>query len=189
MTRPAGDLWIFAYGSLIWNPALVYAEQRIARIDGWHRAFCLSMPIGRGTPEGPGLCLGLDYGGSCTGIAYRIADDDLATELPILWRREMLITGYIPHWIPLVGTDGVIFGHAIAFVIDPGSPNYAGTLSAGAKVMRLATAEGSWGTSADYLFRTCDALRARGIKDPRLDQLADQVATALADASPMLEAA
>jgi cation transport protein ChaC len=94
--RSAGDLWIFAYGSLVWNPALRITERRVAQVRGWHRSFCLSMAVGRGTPDEPGLVLGLDRGGVCDGVAYRIGERDIASELPILWRRETLVGGYCP---------------------------------------------------------------------------------------------
>ncbi len=75
-SRPTGSVWVFAYGSLIWNPAMKIAERRVARVGGWHRTFCLSMAVGRGTPSLPGLALGLDHGGDCLGVAYRIAEQD-----------------------------------------------------------------------------------------------------------------
>ncbi len=178
-TRPTGDLWVFAYGSLIWNPALKIRDQRAARVENWHRAFCLSMPVGRGTQDNPGLALGLDWGGSCKGVAYRIADEDLHSELPILWGREMLLCGYIPQWVEIAGEDGVVFGHAIAFVIDSRSRHYAGALPIDVQIARLATAVGSWGTAADYLFRTCKALLNHGISDTALEEIAVGVAEAL----------
>jgi hypothetical protein len=99
--RPAGDgVWLFAYGSLIWNPAIAFAERRFARINGWHRAFCLSTVAGRGTPDAPGLVLGLDRGGACTGAAFRVAEADIETELALLWQREMLSGSYAPRWVP-----------------------------------------------------------------------------------------
>jgi cation transport protein ChaC len=173
--RPAGDLWIFAYGSLVWNPALRVAERRVAEVRGWHRSFCLSMAVGRGTPDEPGLVLGLDRGGVCEGVAYRIAERDISSELPILWSREMLIGGYNPTWVDVIGEDGEKFGVAIAFMIDRTHDNYAGALPQYEKVRRLATAEGSWGSSADYLFRTIGGLREHGIRDVEMERLGDLV--------------
>lgn len=173
--RPAGDLWIFAYGSLVWNPALRVAERRLAEVRGWHRSFCLSMAVGRGTPDEPGLVLGLDRGGVCEGVAYRIAERDIASELPILWSREMLIGGYNPTWVDMIGDDDEKFGVAIAFTIDRAHDNYAGSLPQYEKVRRLATAEGSWGSSADYLFRTIGGLREHGIRDMEMERLGDLV--------------
>lgn len=169
--RPAGDLWIFAYGSLIWNPALQVSERRLAHVQGWHRSFCLSMSVGRGTAKAPGLALGLEPGGMCHGVAYRIAERDRATELPILWNREMLIGGYTPMWVDVIGADNLKFGSAIAFTSDPDHEHYAGDLPQQEKVRRLATAAGSWGSSMDYLLRTVDGLRQIGIRDREMERL------------------
>lgn len=181
-TRPAGDLWIFAFGSLVWNSALRVAERRVAQVRGWHRSFCLSMAVGRGTPDEPGLVLGLDRGGVCDCVAYRIAERDIASELSILWSREMLIGGYNPTWVDVVGGDGERFGAAIAFTIDRDHAHYAGNLPQREKIRRLATAEGSWGSSADYLFRTISGLREHGIRDEDMELLGDLVGSATFDA-------
>lgn len=181
-SRPAGDLWIFAYGSLIWNPALRISERRVAEIHGWHRSFCLSMSVGRGTPGQPGLVLGLDRGGACKGVAYRIDERDVSSELPILWSREMLVGGYNPIWTDLIGDGGEKFGAAIIFTIDQGHDNYAGGISLQEKVRRLAIAEGSWGSSADYLFRTIGGLREHGIHDVEIEHLGVMVASAAFEA-------
>lgn len=172
---PDGDVWLFAYGSLIWNPTIETAERRPARIEGWHRAFCLSVTLGRGTVEAPGLVLGLDEGGDCAGVAFRIADDLVERELAVLWRREMLSGAYIPLWLDVHDTDGARFGSAIAFTIDRAGQNYAGGLAAEDVARRLATACGMLGSAADYLFQTCDGLRAHGMADPALDSLAERV--------------
>lgn len=174
--RPAGGdgVWLFAYGSLIWNPAIRVADMRLARVHGWHRAFCLSTMVGRGTPELPGLVLGLDRGGACLGAAFRVAEADLATELDLLWRREMLAGSYAPRWVPVRGGDGVPFGHAIAFTIRRDGPYYT-RLERVALVERLATACGGLGSSAEYLFKTRDGLRGLGIHDRGVEALSDAV--------------
>ncbi|GGC59564.1 gamma-glutamylcyclotransferase [Chelatococcus reniformis] len=173
--RPPGDAWLFGYGSLIWNPMIRTVERRTARIAGWHRAFCLSTTVGRGSPANPGLVLGLDEGGDCTGIAFRLADDDLQDELALLWRREMLAGAYVPRWLDVHDPDGVRFGSAIAFTIDPAGHHYAGGLALDIVIHRLATASGALGSAADYLFRTCEGLRAHGVSDPALEGLAARV--------------
>lgn len=190
-TLPPGDLWTFAYGSLIWNPSMRVAESRIARVNGWHRSFCLSAPVGRGTPDAPGLVLGLEAGGTCLGLAYRIAEDDIGTELPILWRREMLVGGYRPFWTDAAtdlgseagagGCEGPV--RALTFVADMRHPHCAEALARGEMIRRLATAGGSWGSSADYLFRTISGLQARGIEDPALERIGAEVQDLL-DAVP-----
>ncbi|WP_338801912.1 gamma-glutamylcyclotransferase [Pseudomonas sp. RSB 5.4] len=173
--RPRGDVWVFGYGSLIWNPAIDSVERRIARIDGWHRSFCLSITALRATADRPGLMLALDRGGSCYGAAYKLAEAHLEHELLLLWRREMVCGAYVPHWIELKSIDGENLGWAITFIIDADAPQYAGDLDEDTVVYRLATASGGLGSSADYLFRTCDSLHANGIRDTKLERLASLV--------------
>ncbi len=165
---------------MIWNPTVHVEERRTARIEGWHRAFCLSTAAGRGTAANPGLVLGLDRGGHCTGVAFRLAEDTLLAELTLLWRREMLAGSYTPRWVPVADLDGAAFGHAITFTINPAAPQYTGPIAREAVIRRLATARGDLGSAADYLFRTCDGLRAEGVPDPELEQLEDAVKTAQA---------
>lgn len=173
--RPAGDVWIFAYGSLIWNPIILSVERRKARIEGWRRSFCLATVSGRGSPENPGLVLGLDAGGACDGVALRLEEEGLLHELELLWRREMVAEAYIPRWVDLFDEDGARFGSGIAFTMNPLANTYAGGLSREATVQRLATAAGSIGSSADYLFRTREGLRALDMWDELLEGLAIEV--------------
>jgi cation transport protein ChaC len=170
--RPPGDVWLFGYGSLIWNPTIETTERRVARIEGWHRAFCLSTQAGRGSLDNPGLVLGLEPGGSCVGVALRIAEDSAAAELTLLWRREMLTGAYVPHWLDLLDEQGACFGTGLAFTVNPAGEHYAGDLPEAEVIRRLATAAGSLGSSADYLFRTCDGLRLCGVEDAELERLA-----------------
>ena len=181
--RPADarcGVWLFAYGSLIWNPALRFTRRCFARVHGWHRRFCLSTIAGRGTPEAPGLVLGLDRGGACAGAAFHVAEEWVEEELTLLWQREMLSGSYAPRWVPLRASDGRLFGRGIAFTIARGGPFYAGALSEDEVVCRLATARGALGSSADYLFHTRDGLRSLGIRDPTVERLAARVAHARA---------
>jgi cation transport protein ChaC len=174
-TEPDGGAWVFAYGSLIWNPAIHYVERRFARVHGWHRTFCLSTIAGRGSPDVPGLVLGLDRGGCCTGAAFRIAEECLEEELRLLWRREMLSGSYRPRWVPVRDEAGTVYGHAIAFTIRRGGTYYVGGLAEDEVVRRLAKARGALGSSAEYLFQTRDGLRSLGIVDRRIERLAEQV--------------
>ena len=168
-----GDgVWLFAYGSLIWNPTIAVGAVRPALVQGWHRAFCLTTRAGRGTPDNPGLLLGLCTGGDCAGAVLRVAEDGLAHELDVLWRREMVTGAYTPRWLPVADPAGTAFGHALAFTIDASSQGYAGDLTETATVERLATAGGELGTCADYLFRTCEGLHAMGIRDRALERIA-----------------
>lgn len=171
--EPSSDVWIFAYGSLIWNPIFRFVEQRVGTIYGWHRRFCLRVPRGRGTPENPGLVLGLDYGGSCRGIVYRIAAADVPSELLLLWRREMIVGSYIPRWVRVF--DGTQKLEAIAFVINRSHRAYAGNISLETTVKSIATATGELGSCADYLMHTVNGLMTASIQDKQLLQLRDRV--------------
>ncbi len=180
-----GDgVWLFAYGSLIWNPALHFDQRRLARVHGWHRSFCLSTQAGRGTPANPGLVLGLDRGGACTGAAFHVPEALMADELALLWRREMLSGSYQPRWVRVRGADRAPFGHAIAFTIHRSCEHYAGGLAREDVVRRLASARGALGSSADYLFRTRDGLRSLGIHDKGIEDLAERVERACAPSTP-----
>lgn len=176
--RPEGrhdGVWVFAYGSLIWNPTFRFRERRVARIAGWQRAFCLAAVGGRGTPEEPALMLGLVEGGTCAGVAFRIAEEEIATELDLLWRREMITGSYIPRWVALEGL-GV---SAITFTINPDSPAYAPPAGAEETARRIAVARGPMGSAAEYFCNTREGLRAEGIGDPLLERLAPLVRAGL----------
>ncbi len=168
-------IWVFAYGSLIWNPAMHIADREIARAIGWHRSFCLATKGGRGTAENPGMLLGLQPGGDCIGAVLRVAEADIPAELDILWRREMVSSGYIPRWVEVQTPQGAPLGHAIAFTINPAGPSFCGPLPEAELVRRIATAHGPLGTAAAYLFNTRDGLREMGITDPLLESLGREV--------------
>jgi cation transport protein ChaC len=175
--RPERDgrgVWVFAYGSLIWNPMVHFVQREVAHTPGWHRNFCLQTKGGRGTPENPGLMLGLREGGGCTGVAFRIEEALIAPELDLLWRREMVARGYIPRWVPLHDRGGALVGHGIAFTIDPEGPSYC-DLPEEVVVRRLATARGRMGTAAEYLYRTRDGLRELEIHCPFVERIAGLV--------------
>jgi cation transport protein ChaC len=170
--RP-GRVWVFAFGSLIWNPAFHYAERRTARIHGWHRQFCLWSRFGRGSPERPGLMLSLESGGSCTGVAYRLAARTAATELDVIWRREMFTMAYRPVWTVARTPKGP--EPAIAFTANRGHERYAPGLAFGEVARFLATGAGPMGRCCDYLFDTVAHLRQLGIRDRRLEALEARV--------------
>lgn len=168
-----GTLWVFGYGSLIWNPCFHFAERRLATARGWHRQFCLWTHLGRGTRECPGLMLGLEQGGACRGVAYRIAPDQVEAELDIIWRREMVTAAYRPIWLRAVTADGPIM--AIGFAINRGHERYAGRLEEQRIVEAIATATGPLGPCAEYLFNTTAHLDELGIGDRYLRRLCDAV--------------
>lgn len=178
---PGADIWVFGYGSLIWNPLFHYEERRRATLRGFHRRFCLWSMMGRGSPERPGLVLGLDNGGACRGLAYRLPAGKALEELMLLWRREMVVGSYVPRWARVETAPGsggrrcVEELRALAFVVNHEHPNYAGRLPFDEVARALAGARGHLGSSADYLFHTVDALDAHGLKDAHLERLRDRV--------------
>ena len=168
--KSTSQLWIFAYGSLIWNPLFEYVERYVVTIEGWQRKFCLSAPVGRGTIENPGLVLGLEKGNCCQGVAYRLSvNDNLESELLLLWRREMVVGSYIPTWIKAKNGSREI--EALAFTVNSQHPVYVNNLPTEEIVESLATAEGILGSSAEYLSHTLQGLLAEGIKDQELIEL------------------
>jgi cation transport protein ChaC len=172
-------LWVFAYGSLLWNPIVDMVGRRPVSVAGWHRAFCLRTRAGRGTPKQPGLLLGLRRGGACEGAVLRLAEAGLEIELDVLWRREMVTAAYTPRWVEMTDGAGAPIGHAVAFTIDATSPNYV-DLPEPEVVRTLAVARGPLGTCAEYLFRTRDGLGRLGIHDQALERIAEQVTQLLA---------
>jgi cation transport protein ChaC len=167
-----GDVWLFGYGSLIWNPAFHYVERKPVLIRGWHRQFCLATPIGRGTPEHPGLVLGLDRGGSCRGVAFRIARADVKAELELVWRREMVTGAYVPRWIRLHGQSVPHGTSGIVFTINRKAPNYVRPTSEANTARVIATACGTLGSCRDYLLDTIEGLEGFGIGDRHLNRIA-----------------
>jgi cation transport protein ChaC len=168
-----GDVWLFAYGSLIWNPMVKFRERRICGVRGYHRRFCLWSHVGRGSSAAPGLVLGLEAGGICRGIAYRLAEAQARRELEIVWRREMITGAYLPRWIRIHGAGGR--GWALSFVINRRHQQYAGLLPEDAVAEAIARARGRLGRCCDYLFDTAAHLEALGIADKGLDRIRGRV--------------
>lgn len=166
---PGAPIWVFGYGSLIWNPCFHFVERRVVTVAGWHRRFCLWTSIGRGTPDRPGLMLGLEPGGSCRGVAFRIAEAEVESELDIVWRREMVTAAYRPTWVTARSEGETL--RAIAFTINRAHPRYAGRLPAARIVEALATARGPVGPCCEYLFNTVTHLEELGVPDRRLRAL------------------
>jgi cation transport protein ChaC len=180
--RPGEDVWVFGYGSLLWNPLLHHDERRPATLRGFHRRFCLWSMTGRGTPDKPGLVLGLDLGGACHGLAYRLPAANAAAELRLLWRREMVSGSFSPGWVrgdaaPCAASHGCKEElRALAFVVNRDHPNYAGRLPVDVVARALAAACGHIGSSAEYLHHTVEALAAHGLRDAYLELLRDRLA-------------
>ena len=180
--RPAtGEVWVFAYGSLIWNPGFAVVEDRLVLVRGWHRSFCLGwVELYRGTPEKPGIMLAMDRGGSCRGVVLRLPPGEEADNLTILLRREMPIKHPDPpaRWLTVQTDQGPV--RAIAFPISRSSSYYLPDLTEPQVVHALSTACGERGSMAEYLYSTVRHLEDRGIHDPYLWRMQALVASQLA---------
>ena len=177
------EVWIFAYGSLIWKPACDFVEMRTGLVRGWHRAFCLGWNNRfRGSDRTPGLMLALDRGGACKGVLYRLPPGQIDENMTKLLEREMgwLPSPFPPRWVNVQSGDRTI--RAITFCIDRNSGRYVSGLSIERIADVLATAVGTRGSMAEYLFATVSHLEQIGIHDPHLWQLqslvADRIETA-----------
>ena len=177
------EICLFGYGSLMWNPTIEYDARVPARIYGYHRQFCLWTLMGRGTPEHPGLMLGLQSGGSCDGFAFRVPRDIVEEELGIVWNREMISNAYVPHIVSLHTADGNMPG--IAFVINREHERFAGKLEPEKMIDALAYAEGPIGRCCDYLFSTVEHMDELGIGDGAMHDLARRVRIRQAEQATM----
>ncbi len=175
-------VWVFGFGSLIWNPAFHFVERRTALVRGFHRQFCLWSKAGRGSPQSPGLMLALERGGSCHGVAYRIAPEQVETELDVVWRREMLTGAYRAKWVTAHTPNGI--EHAIAFAANHAHERYVRGLDTDETARLLATGAGPLGSCCDYLFDTVSHLEALGIRDKRMEALVERVRACQASATP-----
>ncbi|MNT33988.1 ChaC-like protein [compost metagenome] len=165
------DIWIFAYGSLIWNPLLDFDRHSVATMHGWHRSFCLRSIAGRGSSERPGRMLGLEVGGTTQGVALRLTASRRDAELRVVWRREMVGGAYRPTWASVTLDDGTET-HAIAFVADASRPLFERDASVATIAPIISRAAGSFGTNAEYVFKLESALHARELRDTYVDTLA-----------------
>lgn len=162
--------WVFAYGSLMWNPGFDYLERQSAELDGFHRAFCIYSHHYRGTPAKPGLVLGLDQGGRCRGIALRFAP--AARDAVVAYLNERELTGYAYRpAIVTVTLDGGQQLAAYTFVTDPSHPQYAGDLGPERSAELIMSAAGASGLNRDYLMNTLRHLEGLGVRDEDLHAL------------------
>jgi cation transport protein ChaC len=166
---PGEPLWVFGYGSLMWDPGFPFGESRVALLRGYHRAFCVYSHHYRGTPAHPGLVLGLKRGGSCRGRAFRVDRACESAVIDYLYRREMLTGVYRPAMLPAITAEGAIT--ALAFVANPLHQQYAGSLSETAIIDRIRHARGTRGPCRDYLLNTVHHLEDIGIRDAALHRL------------------
>lgn len=166
---PGADIHVFAYGSLMWNPALEHVGQARAKVHGWHRSFCLRNLFGRGQPGRPGLMLALDRGGSCNGVLLRIAGHCAREELAILWRREMTWGTYDARWVTACADGARV--RAITFVANRRHERYVKALPVAEAAGLINSGEGSLGTCRAYFDATLAKLGELGIEDHRMEQL------------------
>ena len=167
--------WAFAYGSLIWHPDFEYVERHLVRVHGYHRAFCISSTRYRGTPEEPGVVLGLDRGGSCQGVAYRLKPGHEGQIVEALYQREMPNHVYTPRLVPVTIADGRRVA-AITFVARRDHHSYQ-RLSRDEILRRLSSCRGGRGHNRDYAINTWHALREWGIEDAGLGAIARALET------------
>jgi len=170
----AGDLWVFGYGSLMWRPGFEYLERRVAFVHGWRRSLCIYSHVYRGTPERPGLVLGLDRGGACRGVAFRVAASQRAQTKEYLRQRELVTAVYIERLLRARLDDGSAV-EALAYVADRRHPQYAGALERAQLLDLVAQGSGQSGPNAEYVLNTEAHLREIGIVDHTLEWLAAQL--------------
>lgn len=172
--QPAGDdVHVFAYGSLMWNPAIAVAGTAGACAHGWHRRFCLRSTVGRGSEQHPGLMLALDRGGCCQGTLLRIAAGQARRELGLLWRREMFTGAYEARWI--TASSGGRRVRAIGFVANRAHVRYVRGLAPPEMARMIATGRGSLGTCREYFDATLSALRGLGLRDAAMERLQREI--------------
>lgn len=174
-----GPFWLFAYGSLIWRPDFEQVEARRGVVHGWRRSFCLRILDWRATPEQPGLMLALQRGGACTGVAYRMPDDDPPSRMLRLLKREISYREDLSwtRWVTVRGPEGPV--RALAFYCAPEGDPDVERLTTDEQARRLALAVGPAGSCAEYLYNTVSHLEALGIRDGYLWDLQARVAAAI----------
>jgi glutathione-specific gamma-glutamylcyclotransferase len=179
------DLWVFGYGSLIWRPGFEFLERVEARLVGAHRALCVYSFVHRGTPERPGLVLGLDQGGACRGMAYRVAATRRAETIAYLRAREQATMVYRES-VRSIWLDGEPKRRvrALTYMVDRGHPQYAGRLSLEQQLHHVRQGHGRSGNNRDYVVATVAALEQLGLRESELHLLAERLKGAHESAVP-----
>lgn len=168
--RPDEDLWVFAYGSLMWDPALEFTDVRRAFVPGYSRQFILKDTLGgRGTEEAPGVMAALDHGAGCDGLAFRIAARDIEGEAEILWRRECIGPGYHPVFVPAERSDETV--EVLTFQADHNADLICSEITRDEQVRYLATRTKLFGSSLEYIANIIEHFEAMGIDDPHIREL------------------
>lgn len=170
------DFWVFAYGSLMWRPGFNAHERRHARLVGAHRALCVYSFVHRGTPERPGLVLGLDRGGNCRGIAYRVAAAKRSETIDYLRAREQVTMVYRETWRRVwLDDDPQQSAHALCYMVDRGHAQYAGRLSLAEQLHYVRQGHGSSGACRDYVLATVKELETLNCRDADLHTLGERL--------------
>src|ERR1700692_2416380 len=171
-----GDLWVFGYGSLMWRPGFDVLERVPARLIGLHRALCVFSFVHRGTPERPGLVLGLDRGGMCRGIAYRVAAADRTATIDYLRAREQVTSVYLETMRQIELEDHARRRvRALCYTIDRSHAQYAGRLTLAESLHHVRQGHGQSGPNRDYVLETVRALEALGYRESDLHLLAERL--------------
>jgi cation transport protein ChaC len=175
------DLWVFGYGSLLWRPGFSFVDKVPARVTGLHRSLCVYSFVHRGTPERPGLVLGLDRGGACRGIAFRVAAADRAETIAYLREREQATAVYLEvlRNVTLLGKPERRI-EALTYVVDRGHAQYAGKLSLDQRLHLIRQGHGRSGPNPDYVLATVAELERLGCRDAELHALAERLKGAAA---------
>jgi cation transport protein ChaC len=173
MDHENSELWVFGYGSLMWRPGFDYLERAQAKLIGLHRSLCVYSHVHRGTPERPGLVLGLDRGGACRGIAYRVAAEKREETIDYLRAREQVTSVYLEvHRRITLEKPGDPVVQAVTYVVDRGHTQYAGRLSPDQQLHIVRQGHGQSGANPDYVKNTVKAIEDQGFRDPGLHWLA-----------------
>jgi cation transport protein ChaC len=172
----AHDFWVFAYGSLIWRPGFEFLERRQARLIGAHRALCVYSFVHRGTPEKPGLVLGLDRGGACKGMAYRVAAAKREETIAYLRGREQVTMVYREAWRSVwIDDDPNERVQALCYLVDRGHTQYAGRLPLERQLYFVRQGHGRSGHNRDYVIESVKALEELGYREGDLHRLAEML--------------
>lgn len=164
------DLWVFGYGSLIWRPGFPFAERGKARLAGYHRSLCVRSYVHRGTPERPGLVFGLDRGGSCIGMAFRVEAALADATIAYLRERELVTHVYRETILPVRLADGRPV-RALTYVVDRGHAQYAGRIDAHEAAAIVKRSHGRSGANVDYVTAALAEIRTLGLKDNWLEEV------------------
>ena len=169
-----GDFWVFGYGSLIWNPGFEVIESHPARLFGLHRSLCIYSWVHRGTRQSPGLVLGLDKGGSCSGMAFKVHAKNRDSVIKYLRERELVTSVYKECWRQIKFRSGSS-EKALTYIVDRSSPQYSGLLDLEKQIEIVSSAKGNSGPNNEYLLKTVEHLKSISIRDHNLESIANTI--------------